>query len=115
MGDGRARSWLVMLAAVTTSSSLFSFSGRHWRAKKQLETTWAALRGAGNLNDKWVAQVVFERVPFESAKVSLNPFVESGVRGLRSPVPVVRTPDLKSRGVTLRGGACRDNYLVILC
>ena len=64
--------------------------GRRFRCRQQLQEA--------------VAQVVFERVPFESVEVALNPFVERGVRGLRSGVPVVLHPrSEESRGEAARG------------
>ena len=41
---------------------------------------------------------------------ALIPVVESVGRGLPSRVPVARTPELKIRGVRLRGGASRIDF-----
>ena len=42
--------------------------------------------------------------------VASSSVVESGGRGLPSRVPVARTPELKIRGVRLRGGASRIDF-----
>ena len=60
--------------------------------------------GAGNSFKKLSPRWFWKRVLFEFVEVTLNPFVERGVRGLRSGVPAVLHPrSEESRGEAARG------------